>query len=100
MVECIDEVEDLLFPTFENVTNLAGLDKVINCEDNVFSKCLHDYIYMPQCLVLARLANNDNFEQLVLKLSGAKKWRVNKEFKETEWPRLVKYLREEVKPLV
>ena len=98
--DCICTAVNAIFPIFEKVSSIKDLDGIINNDRNIFSECIHDYIYMPQCLVLARLADNKDFDNLSLKLFHAKKWYANSKFKDKEWPRLVKYLREEVKPLV
>ena len=56
---------------------------------------------MPQCLIVARLAGNPHFEELVVKLGERAQGRLaNAEVWETEWPKLVEYLRNEVKPIV
>ena len=60
---------------------------------------------MPHCLIVARLTNNPQFEELCINLGafgeGSKRdWGANASARESEWPKLVKYLREEVKPLV
>ncbi|MBL0229865.1 MAG: hypothetical protein IPP76_03315 [Moraxellaceae bacterium] len=58
---------------------------------------------MPYALIIARLANNPNFEQLTINLAPEKNknfWFANPVPYTIAWPKLVKYLREEVKPLV
>ena len=65
---------------------------------------MHRGFYIPHCLIVTRLAGNPHFEELVTKFEelsfagGA--WGANSTAKATELPKLVKYLREEVKPLV
>ncbi len=62
-----------------------------------------DRFYMPHCLIIARLANNPNFEKLATELGsyGAqsnRSWGAHAPNQITEWPKLVQYLREEINP--
>ena len=67
---------------------------------------VHSSLYTPYALIAARLAGNPDFEELALSLGtyGADSGRNRGKFGYSEvavaWPKLVKYLREEVKPLV
>jgi len=56
--------------------------------------------YYPQCLIIARLANNPQFDKLIRFFEAKKSFGANDQARATEWPKLVKYLQEEVKPLV
>jgi hypothetical protein len=55
--------------------------------------------YSPLSLIVARLAGNPHFEELVIKRE-AETWGLNQDVRETEWPKLLKYLREEVQPII
>lgn len=60
---------------------------------------------MPYALTVARLANNPNFDDLAISLGqfgfGEKKWSATQKIAPSiAWPKLVQYLRDEVKPLV
>lgn len=57
-------------------------------------------VYAPRCLILARLANNPHFEELAVNLAAPRAPGANQAALITEWPKLVKYLREEVQPIV
>jgi hypothetical protein len=57
-------------------------------------------VYTPRCLIVARLANNPHFEELAVTLANPRSPGANYDALPTEWPKLVKYLREEVQPLV
>lgn len=60
---------------------------------------------MSHALIVARLANNPNFEDLAVSLGqfgvGEKSWSARLKIAPSiAWPKLVQYLRDEVKPLV
>jgi hypothetical protein len=57
--------------------------------------------YMPSIsLIIARLANNPQFDKLISFFEARKSFAANHKARATEWPKLVQYLRDEVKPLV
>jgi hypothetical protein len=94
------EMETLLFPFLNQACDIQALDKLMNGDINPsFREEMHRGYYAPHCLIVARLAGNPHFEALVLSLM-ANTWGLNDVTKLTESPKLVKYLREEVKPLV
>lgn len=99
------EMEQSLFPFLDQASDIKGLDKLLNGDVSPrIREKMHRSFYIPHCLILARLAGNPHFEELVTKFEelsfagGA--WGANSMAKATELPKLVKYLREEVKPLV
>lgn len=67
---------------------------------------VHTRYDMPYALIIARLANNPNFEKLAIDLGkyGKDSGKFWGKFSYSEvaiaWPKLVQYLRDEVKPLV
>ncbi len=56
--------------------------------------------HAPQCLIVSRLANNSNFEHLKTYFEAFSHLGANEQARAVEWPKLVQYLQEEVKPLV
>ena len=74
--------------------------------DKAIKNHVHSSVYAPFALIAARLAENPNFDELAVSLGtyGAGSGRAWGKFNYAEvavgWPKLVKYLREEVKPLV
>ena len=89
------------------VKDIKDIDALINGEmDEDVKNKVHSSLYAPYALITARLAGNPNFEELAISLGsyGADSGRNWGKFGYSEvavaWPKLVKYLREEVKPLV
>jgi len=86
--------------------DIKGMDALLNGDiDKRVKNSVHNRLFMPYALIVARLANNPNFEDLVVSLGqfgvGGKSWPAGtKTIPSVAWPKLVKYLREEVKPLV
>jgi hypothetical protein len=80
---------------FGNLKTIKDLDDLVNgnaCEP--VKRKIRDYWMCTQhALIIARLANNPEFEQLAIDLQ-------QKGTFIEEWPKFVKYLQEEVKPLV
>ncbi|HEX5277539.1 MAG TPA: hypothetical protein VFW42_07720 [Fluviicoccus sp.] len=94
----LDETLGKILPLCESI---QGLDSLLNGEVDIrFRDHFHNYVYMPQCLIVARLAGNPHFEELVVTLGSTDGWYANGEYKENEWPKLVEYLRNEVKPII
>lgn len=90
-----------IFPKILDIaTDIKGVDSLVNGSVNeTVRDLIRDSFYGPFCLIFARLAGNPNFEGLVDQLSITPHlggWGSNQPFKETEFPKLVKYLREEV----
>jgi hypothetical protein len=85
-------------------TDIKGLDYLMNGdegEDHILFANYSDTMsfYSPLSLIVARLAGNPHFEELVVKRE-LKSWGLNEDVRETQWPKLLKYLREEVQPIV
>ncbi len=92
-------IESKLIPILDSSRNIKGLDNVLNSESYpYFKEYQQNAVSMPYCLIVARLANNPDFEQLVLELPKAKWLGANTKAMSEEWPRLVKYLRDEFDP--
>ncbi|RZU46943.1 hypothetical protein EV700_1329 [Fluviicoccus keumensis] len=97
----LNAMEEALFPAMDLACTIQGLDLLLNGEaDTRYRDHFHNYVFKPQCLIVARLAGNPRFEELVEELSVETGWHANASVRKTEWPRLVQYLREEVKPIV
>lgn len=54
--------------------------------------------YTPQRLIAARLANNPQYDRLLKFCEAYKSFGANDKARATEWPKLVKYLDEEINP--
>lgn len=95
------DLEGFLSRVLPLCLGVKTLDMLLNGDADIrFRDHFHNMIHMPQCLIVARLAGNPNFEELVVKLGSTDGWYANGEYKESEWPKLVEYLRNEVKPIV
>ncbi|RZU45353.1 hypothetical protein EV700_2173 [Fluviicoccus keumensis] len=100
-INLVDETLRCVINIFDSAVDIKGLDAVVNGEiDVLFRNHLHNFFYMPHCLIVARLAGNPHFEELVLSLRKGRTPGANADAMMTEWPKLVEYLRNEVKPLV
>ena len=91
----------------DTIVDIKGVDALINGDTNeAIKNNVHSSCYTPLALIAARLAGNPNFDELAVSLGtyGAGSGRAWGKFSHSEvavgWPKLVKYLREEVKPLV
>ena len=94
-------IKDNIINLLDVAVDLKGLDAVVNGDiSEIFKEKVHK-AYVPHRLIIARLANNPQFEQLAieLKLFARDAGRNNLPMRE-QWDNLVKYLRDEVKPLV
>ncbi|MCB1657832.1 MAG: hypothetical protein KDI39_06345 [Pseudomonadales bacterium] len=86
--------------------DIKGIDALLNGNiDKRVKKNVHQFTYMPYALIIAYLANNPDFEDLVVSLGqfgvNGKSWPVRtKTTPSIAWSKLVQYLRDEVKPLV
>lgn len=101
---------EYILPLFDKARDINGLDNVMN--GVYYTKSIGDYpsgysegylpflFYAPQCLIVSRLASSPNFEKLQSYFEAVRSFGVNDKVRATEWPKLVKYLQEEVKPLV
>jgi len=93
--------EMALFPALNGPLSIVRLDDLLNRDlDTRYRSHFHNFVYKPQCLIVARLAGNPNFETLAEELAVDTGWYGNEDVWKEEWPKLVKYLREEVKPVV
>jgi len=97
----INACERALLPAFDHAWTIDGLDKLLNGDaDPRYRDYFHNFVYKPQCIIVARLAGSPRFESLVDELGVETGWYGNAMVWKEEWPKLVKYLREEVKPIV
>jgi hypothetical protein len=99
----LTQLDELLIPNLDSMSDIKGIDLIVNGElRQGIRKHLYASMYIPHCLIVARLAGNPHFERLVDELGDVDiaEWGANAQAKATEWPKLVQYLREEVKPIV
>ncbi|MBH1971950.1 hypothetical protein FK216_11190 [Moraxellaceae bacterium AER2_44_116] len=94
--------EDEFLKSLAIAENMKDLDRLLNSDINDRFKWIIQGcgIYTPRCLIVARLANNPHFEELAMSLATPRAPAANRTSLPTEWPKLVKYLREEVQPIV
>ncbi len=76
------------------------MDKLLNVDFNprFKEKSQNRGVYTPRCLIVARLANNPNFDELAVSLANPLWPGANQESLPREWPKLVQYLREDINP--
>ena len=92
----INIVNSKLMPIYESACTLKGLDEALNGEIYPYFRTHVQSDWLkPYCLIVARLANNPYFENLVIDLPKTKR---NSDGLITCWPEFVKYLREEIDP--
>jgi hypothetical protein len=109
-----DGFEDLLLKLRQSplrwsdaAQDIKGIDALFNGDiDSRVKNEVQRSVYAPYALIAAHLAGNPNFEELAISLGkygkdSGKFWGgFNYATVSAGWPKLVKYLREEVKPLV
>ena len=98
----LSRIDQFVFKNIlDKAKDIRGLDQVLNGDDqSLIYKDLQDIGFdFPASLILAKLARNPEFESLVEKAEELRHWGANDDPRETKWPKLLKYLREEVKPL-
>lgn len=95
-------IEKTVFAFFDMIKDIKGLDAVLNGNEmgGFFRDMYHrNTLNAPIALIVARLANNPQFEELAVKLATPKSMGdINGKVYPTEYPKLVKYLREEINP--
>jgi len=95
-------LEKTVFAFFDVIKDIKGLDRVLNSDvmGDFFRDMYHrSTLKAPIALIVARLANNPQFEELAVKLATPKDMGdINGKVYPTEYPKLVKYLREEINP--
>lgn len=85
----------------DQATTLEGLDYIMNAPDSFMSRRMQASCFIPHCAVVAWLAGNPDFENLVVKLEAAK-LRAGVSAAAMfrgEFLKLAAFLREQVKPL-
>ena len=92
--------EDGFLKALAIAENIQGLDKLLNGDFNprFKEKSQNRGVYTPRCLIVARLANNPNFDELAVNLANPLWPGANRAAITTEWPKLVQYLREDINP--
>ena len=95
----IQLIRENILTLLDVAVNLQGLDALVNGDvRQIFKEKVHKSC-VPHRLIIARLANNPQFEQLAieLKLFARDAGRNNLPMRE-QWDNLVKYLREDINP--
>jgi len=119
-----DIINYIIKPIFDNIIDIKGLDNFVN---GWLSKQSLGYVetiknppieskpksektfltpdkyigmgyYFPQQLIIARLANNPEYDKLKTFFEASRIFSSSQEVHATEWPKLVKYLEEEINP--
>jgi hypothetical protein len=92
-------IEQKIFVLYDRLQTIADIDMLVN---GSLSDMLQGSIMPPHNVIIARLVGNPRFEELVEQTNNlpAMKWGVDREAYLTEWPKLLKYLSEEVKPII
>jgi|JI9StandDraft_2_1071091.scaffolds.fasta_scaffold184453_1 hypothetical protein len=105
--ELLNLLEDSVLRWSDNIEDINGIDALINGDIDIDVKNeVYSYLYTPYALIVAWLVNNPSFDELAVNLGtyGANSGRTWGKFSHTKvaeaWPKLVQYLRDEVKPLV
>jgi len=90
----VNIIKDHIISLFDTASTITGLDQISNSD--IYPKFIaaQKERYIAHRLIIARLANNSQFEQLAVKLRKYVKGAV----KEALWDNLVKYLCEEIDP--
>jgi hypothetical protein len=118
--EFLGYVESIIFPILALVQDINSLDKVINCgivnglHDSIKDKAVKKLTFVDRRvrLIVARLANNPDFEDFVVNLKpqapkfegdidDSKRVQATESYnaRATQWEYLVNYLRHELKPI-
>jgi hypothetical protein len=105
--ELLSIIKEIALIWLDGVDNIKGIDALLNGGkvDTAAKTDSYGYFYDFYALITARLVNNPNFEELAVSLSnyvaisGNRFGQLNDTLQKT-WPKLVQYLRDEVKPLV
>ncbi|MBH1970514.1 hypothetical protein FK216_04765 [Moraxellaceae bacterium AER2_44_116] len=98
--DMLDQIDTHLLALLDMAVDIKGINQLMNCSLDVRITRRMQGLFYRQCLIVARLANNPNFENLIVSLQPTAEHLAANPALVTEWPKLVKYLREEVKPLV
>lgn len=83
--------------------DIKGFDKVYNykdIDDTLYRIDERKNLYSPCSLILARLVGNPRFEEMVAAYEADPNWGANRKAKVTEFPKLLDFLRNQVKPIV
>ena len=100
----IEFMEQYAFSEFLDLAqDIKGLDAVFNTSevDSAFNwRSGKKGFQSPHSLILARLTGNPRFEEMVKIYEADVDWGANRVPKATELPKLLEYLRNEVKPIV
>ena len=105
--ELLSIIKEIALIWLDGVDDIKGIDALLNGGkvDTAAKTDSYGYFYDFYALITARLVNNPNFEELAVTLgtydaSTSHYWGKYNDIMRKLWPKLVKYLREEVKPLV
>ena len=105
--ELLSIIKEIALIWLDGVDDIKGIDALLNGGkvDTAAKTDSYGYFYDFYALITARLVNNPNFEELAVSLgtydaNTSHNWGKYNDIMRKLWPKLVKYLREEVKPLV
>ncbi len=94
----INYLEKQLLPVLNQISSVIAVDSFIQSAHPYTSFPTHGF-HAPMRIIFARLANNPKYDKLITQLERNMNWGANDEFRATEWPKLLKYLQDEVQPL-
>lgn len=88
-----------LLPILNQLNNIVEVDTFIQSEHPFASKIRSKYFYTPMRIITARLANNPQYDDLITQLEKVISWGINDPIRQEVWPKLLKYLQDEIQPL-
>ena len=88
-----------LLPILNQLNSIVEVDTFIQSDNPYASKIRSKYFYAPLRIITARLANNPQYDELVTELETVISWGINDPVRHEVWPKLLKYLQDEVQPL-
>ncbi|RZU44992.1 hypothetical protein EV700_1799 [Fluviicoccus keumensis] len=97
------QLEEGILPVVNMAKKIQGLDYLMNAPDTRLGKKLRSFFYLPHCAIVAWLAGNPRFDELVVELDAAKLMGGGANrmpMMQGEFQKLVQYLNDEVEPLV
>ncbi|MDO9177938.1 MAG: hypothetical protein Q7U16_06385 [Agitococcus sp.] len=91
-------LETQLLPILNQLNSVIAIDSFIQ-SDHPYTSFPKLGFNAPMRIIFARLANNPKYEELIIQLERNMNWGANGKARATEWPKLLKYLQDEVQPL-
>jgi hypothetical protein len=92
-------IDEKVLTLHDRVQTMSDMDALVN---GILNEVLQKTYMPPHAVIIARLAGNPYFEELVETTNAlpAMEWGVDKDIYQEEWPKLREYLRNEVKSIV